>query len=157
MLTFWQQHCWDLIPFYFYCEQEMGPVQAQLAETFGLVIQCGDRVGERGVVAQAVHTLHQAVQPGSHPHPSCWEFSTEDYQEVYKWALLQCSFHWFIVYFIFLFSKRLVFQLVAHSRGLEVELSPDAKKLIHGYYMASRRARTQSQGVKISLASIKLL
>ncbi|PWA18208.1 hypothetical protein CCH79_00004176 [Gambusia affinis] len=112
---------------------EMGPVQAQLAETFGLVIQCGDRVGERGVVAQAVHTLHQAVQPGSHPHPSCWEFSTEDYQE------------------------RLVFQLVAHSRGLEVELSPDAKKLIHGYYMASRRARTQSQGVKISLASIKLL
>ncbi|XP_027861000.1 minichromosome maintenance domain-containing protein 2 isoform X1 [Xiphophorus couchianus] len=107
---------------------DMGPVQAQLAETFGLVIQGGDRVGERGVVAQAVHTLQQTVQPGSHPHPSCWDFSTEDYQE-----------------------------LVAHSRGLEVELSPDAKKLIHGYYMASRRARTQSQGVKISLASIKLL
>uniref|UniRef100_M3ZH92 Minichromosome maintenance domain-containing protein 2 n=1 Tax=Xiphophorus maculatus TaxID=8083 RepID=M3ZH92_XIPMA len=107
---------------------DMGPVQAQLAETFGLVIQGGDRVGERGVVAQAVHTLQQTVQPGSHPHPSCWDFSTEDYQE-----------------------------LVAHSRGLEVELSPDAKKLIHGYYMASRRARTQSQGVKISLASIKLI
>ncbi|KAM4718288.1 minichromosome maintenance domain-containing protein 2 [Anableps anableps] len=107
---------------------EMGLVQAQLAETFGLVIQCGDRVGEQGVLAQAVHTLQQAVQPGSHPHPSCWEFSSEDYQE-----------------------------LVAHSRGLQVELSPEAKKLIHGYYMASRRARTQSQGVKISLASIKLL
>ncbi|XP_054893794.1 minichromosome maintenance domain-containing protein 2 isoform X1 [Poeciliopsis prolifica] len=107
---------------------EMGPLQAQLAEAFGLVIQCGDRVGERGAVAQAVHTLQQAVQPGRHPHPSCWEFSTEDYQE-----------------------------LVAHSRGLQVELSPEAKKLIHGYYMASRRARTQSQGVKISLASIKLL
>ncbi|XP_014870953.1 minichromosome maintenance domain-containing protein 2 isoform X1 [Poecilia latipinna] len=107
---------------------ETGPVPAQLAETFGLVIQCGDRVGERGAVAQALHTLQQAVQPGSHPHPSCWEFSTEDYQE-----------------------------LVARSRGLQVELSPEAKKLIHGYYMASRRARTRSQGVKISLASIKLL
>uniref|UniRef100_A0A3B5LUC2 Minichromosome maintenance domain-containing protein 2 n=1 Tax=Xiphophorus couchianus TaxID=32473 RepID=A0A3B5LUC2_9TELE len=100
--------------------QDMGPVQAQLAETFGLVIQGGDRVGERGVVAQAVHTLQQTVQPGSHPHPSCWDFSTEDYQE-----------------------------LVAHSRGLEVELSPDAKKLIHGYYMASRRARTQTLSCKI--------
>ncbi|XP_008394464.1 minichromosome maintenance domain-containing protein 2 isoform X2 [Poecilia reticulata] len=107
---------------------ETGPVQAQLAETFGLVIQCGDRVGERGAVTQALHTLQQAVQPGSHPRPACWEFSTEDYQE-----------------------------LVARSRGLQVELSPEAKKLIHGYYMASRRARTRSQGVKISLASIKLL
>ncbi|XP_047205249.1 minichromosome maintenance domain-containing protein 2 isoform X1 [Girardinichthys multiradiatus] len=107
---------------------EMGPVQARLAETFGLVIQCGDRVGEQGVFAQAVHTLQQAVQHGSRPHPSCWGFSSDDYKE-----------------------------LVAHSRGLQAELSPEAKKLIHGYYMASRRARTQSQGVKISLASIKLL
>ncbi|XP_035981223.1 minichromosome maintenance domain-containing protein 2 [Fundulus heteroclitus] len=107
---------------------EMGPVQAQLAETFGLVIQCGDRVGEQGVLAQAVHTLQQAVQPGSQRHPSSWDFSQEDYQK-----------------------------LVAHCRGLQAELSHEAKKLIHGYYMASRRARTQSQGVKISLASIKLL
>uniref|UniRef100_A0A3Q2U0T8 Minichromosome maintenance domain-containing protein 2 n=1 Tax=Fundulus heteroclitus TaxID=8078 RepID=A0A3Q2U0T8_FUNHE len=104
--------------------QEMGPVQAQLAETFGLVIQCGDRVGEQGVLAQAVHTLQQAVQPGSQRHPSSWEFSHEDYQK-----------------------------LVAHCRGLQAELSHEAKKLIHGYYMASRRARTQTLSCKmISLA-----
>ncbi|XP_038149514.1 minichromosome maintenance domain-containing protein 2 [Cyprinodon tularosa] len=107
---------------------EIGPVQAQLAESFGLVIQCGDRVGEEGVLAQTLHTLQQAVQPGRLTHPSYWDFSNEDFQE-----------------------------LVARSRGLKVELSPEAVKLIHGYYMASRRARTQSQEVKISLASIKLL
>lgn len=50
-----------------------------------------------------------------------------------------------------------VFQLIAHAQGLQVELSPAAEKIIHGYYMASRRVRTQSQGVKMSVASIKLL
>lgn len=129
----------------------MGPVQAQLVETFGLVIQCGDRVGEQGMLAQAVHTLQQAVQPGNRLHPSCWEFCREDYLEVHRQVLcidlIFVSFHFL--------SDYLFFQLVAHSRGLQVELSPEANKLIHGYYMASRRARTQ--GVKFSLASIKLL
>ncbi|XP_072234988.1 minichromosome maintenance domain-containing protein 2 [Leuresthes tenuis] len=107
---------------------EMGPVPLQLAEAFGLVIHCGERVGEQALLAQTVHTLQQAVQPGKCHYASCWEFSTQDYQE-----------------------------LVAYAQGLEVELSPEAEKLIHGYYMASRRARTQCQGVKMSVASIKLL
>ncbi|KAG8009444.1 MCM domain-containing protein 2 [Nibea albiflora] len=47
--------------------------------------------------------------------------------------------------------------LVAHAQSLQVELTPEAEKIIHGYYMASRRVRTQSQGVKMSVASIKLL
>lgn len=49
------------------------------------------------------------------------------------------------------------FQLVAHARSLQVELSPEAEKMIHGYYMASRRVRTQTHGVKMSVGSIKLL
>uniref|UniRef100_A0A3Q3FC41 Minichromosome maintenance domain containing 2 n=1 Tax=Kryptolebias marmoratus TaxID=37003 RepID=A0A3Q3FC41_KRYMA len=100
---------------------EMGPAPAQFVEAFGLVVQCGERVGQQAVHAQSVHTLQQAMQPGIHHSPSYWEFSNEDYKE------------------------------------LQVDLGPEAEKLIHGYYMASRRARTQSQGVKISLASIKLL
>ncbi|XP_041824991.1 minichromosome maintenance domain-containing protein 2 isoform X2 [Melanotaenia boesemani] len=107
---------------------EMGPIPVQLTEPFGLVTECRDRVGAQALPAQTVHTLQQAVQLGKCQYPSCREFSTEDYQE-----------------------------LVAHARGLEVELSPAAEKLIHGYYMASRRARTQSQGFKMSVASIKLL
>ncbi|XP_017262230.1 minichromosome maintenance domain-containing protein 2 [Kryptolebias marmoratus] len=107
---------------------EMGPAPAQFVEAFGLVVQCGERVGQQAVHAQSVHTLQQAMQPGIHHSPSYWEFSNEDYKE-----------------------------LVAVCQSLQVDLGPEAEKLIHGYYMASRRARTQSQGVKISLASIKLL
>ncbi|XP_069369127.1 minichromosome maintenance domain-containing protein 2 isoform X3 [Paralichthys olivaceus] len=107
---------------------EMGPVPLQLADTFGLVIQCRDMMGEQALLAQTVHTLQQSAQPGKPLDPTCWEFSSQDYQE-----------------------------LVAHARSLQVELSPGAEKMIHGYYMASRRIRTQSQGVKISVASIKLL
>uniref|UniRef100_UPI0037E7E361 minichromosome maintenance domain-containing protein 2 n=1 Tax=Semicossyphus pulcher TaxID=241346 RepID=UPI0037E7E361 len=107
---------------------EMGSVPIQLADAFGLVIQCRDVVGEHALLAQTVHTLQQAVQPGKPLYSSCWEFSTQDYKE-----------------------------LVAHAQSLPVELSPRAEKIIHGYYMASRRVRTQSQAVKMSVASIKLL
>ncbi|KAL7373810.1 hypothetical protein ABVT39_014855 [Epinephelus coioides] len=107
---------------------EMGPIPIQLADAFGLVIQCKDIMGEQALLAQTVHTLQQAVQPGKPLYPSCWEFSTQDYRE-----------------------------LVAHAQTLHVELSPEAEKIIHGYYMASRRVRTQSQGVTMSVASIKLL
>ncbi|XP_060950093.1 minichromosome maintenance domain-containing protein 2 [Limanda limanda] len=107
---------------------EMGPVPFQLADNFGLVIRSRDMMGEQALLAQTVHTLQQSVQPGKPLYPPGWEFSSQDYQE-----------------------------LVAHARSLQVELSPGAEKMIHGYYMASRRVRTQSQGVKISVASIKLL
>ncbi|XP_035475771.2 minichromosome maintenance domain-containing protein 2 isoform X3 [Scophthalmus maximus] len=107
---------------------EMGPVPLQLADTFGLVIQCKDMLREQALLAQTVHTLQQSVQPGKPLYPSRWEFSSQDYQE-----------------------------LVTHAQTLKVELSPGAEKMIHGYYMASRRVRTLSQGVKMSVASIKLL
>ncbi len=54
----------------------------QLADAFGLVIQCKDFVGEHALLAQTVHTLQQAVQPEKPHYSSCWDFSTEDYKEV---------------------------------------------------------------------------
>ncbi|KAK2859450.1 hypothetical protein Q5P01_004070 [Channa striata] len=106
----------------------MGPIPIQLADAFGLVIQCKDMVGKQALLAQAVHTLRHAVEPDEPLYTSFRDFSNQDYLE-----------------------------LVAYAQNLQVELSPGAEKLIHGYYMASRRVRTQSQGVEISLASIKLL
>ncbi|XP_068160068.1 minichromosome maintenance domain-containing protein 2 [Antennarius striatus] len=106
---------------------EMGAVPVKLGDAFGLVIQCKD-IGQHGQLAQTVHTLQQAVHPEKPLYSSCWEFSTQDYQE-----------------------------LVAHARSLKVEISASAEKLIHGYYMASRRVRTQNEGVKMSVTSIKLL
>uniref|UniRef100_A0A3P9JGM3 Minichromosome maintenance domain-containing protein 2 n=1 Tax=Oryzias latipes TaxID=8090 RepID=A0A3P9JGM3_ORYLA len=107
---------------------ETGPLPLQFSEAFGLVVECRERVGQQAQLAQTLHTLQQAVHPGILNYPICWEFSTQDYTE-----------------------------LVSYARELQVELLPAAKTLIHGYYMASRRARTQSQGVKISVSSIKLL
>ncbi|RVE58752.1 hypothetical protein OJAV_G00198090 [Oryzias javanicus] len=107
---------------------EMGSVPLQFSEAFGLIIECKERVGQQAQLAQMLHTLQQAVHPGLLNYPLHWEFSTQDYTE-----------------------------LVSCARDLQVELLPAAKALIHGYYMASRRARTQSHGVKISAASIKLL
>lgn len=62
----------------------MGAVPIQLADAFGLVVQCRDMVGDHAVLAQTVHTLQQAVQPGKSLYSSCWEFSTQDYKEVNK-------------------------------------------------------------------------
>lgn len=61
---------------------------------------------------------------------------------------------WFCICVVEIFSD---FQLVAHARSLEVELSPEAEKIIHGYYMASRRVRTQTHGFKMSVGSVRLL
>ncbi|XP_008306000.1 minichromosome maintenance domain-containing protein 2 isoform X2 [Cynoglossus semilaevis] len=107
---------------------EMGPIPAPLADAFGLVVQCKDKVREQVLLAETVHTLQKAVEPGKPLYPSCWEFSTQDYKE-----------------------------LITHAQNLQVELSPGAEKMIHGYYMASRRVRAQSQAVKMSVASVKLL
>ncbi|XP_075906364.1 minichromosome maintenance domain-containing protein 2 isoform X2 [Nelusetta ayraudi] len=107
---------------------DIGPLPPQLVSAFGLVIQCRDSAGKHSLLTQTIHTLKQAVQPGKPLYSSCLEFSTQDYKE-----------------------------LIAHAQSLEVEVSPEAEKIIHGYFMASRRVRTQSQDVKISTASTELL
>lgn len=68
----------------------MGPVSLQLADAFGLVIQCKDTAGDCGLLAQTVHTLQQALQLGKPLCSSSWEFSTQDYQQVNKHAPLPC-------------------------------------------------------------------
>ncbi|XP_018596625.2 minichromosome maintenance domain-containing protein 2 [Scleropages formosus] len=99
---------------------EMGLVPAQIAEAFGLVIQCRS---DRYQFPLTIHTLRQAVTPGEPLYPACMQFTTQDYQE-----------------------------LLAYARGLQVELSPQAEKMIHGYYMASRRVRSM-----LSVTSLRLL
>ncbi|XP_066533289.1 minichromosome maintenance domain-containing protein 2 isoform X6 [Hoplias malabaricus] len=48
--------------------------------------------------------------------------------------------------------------LIAYARSLQVKMSPDAEMMIHGYYMASRRVRSDfSQGSSVSVASIQLM
>lgn len=97
----------------FLFEQEMGPLPLQLVDAFGLVIQCKDAVGKHALLAQTVHTLKQAVQPGKPLYSSCGEFSTQDYKEVQKHVLSYKNtpqvFNPLMLYFkIFLLSSSLL-------------------------------------------------
>ncbi|KAL7840703.1 hypothetical protein AOLI_G00260260 [Acnodon oligacanthus] len=108
---------------------EMGPVPPQVAEAFGLVIQCRDAIGHHPLLPMTVHTLRQAISPGEPLYPASMQFTTQDYKE-----------------------------LLAYARGLKVDMSPEAEKMIHGYYISSRRVRSDfSQGSSVSVTSIKLM
>ncbi|XP_023679586.1 minichromosome maintenance domain-containing protein 2 isoform X5 [Paramormyrops kingsleyae] len=91
---------------------EMGSVPAQLAETFGLVVQCRHN---RTLLPLTVHTLRHAITPGDPLYPASMQFTTQDYQD-----------------------------LLDHARSLQVELSPQAERMIHGYFAASRRLRSST-------------
>uniref|UniRef100_A0A3Q2Y5Y0 Minichromosome maintenance domain containing 2 n=1 Tax=Hippocampus comes TaxID=109280 RepID=A0A3Q2Y5Y0_HIPCM len=108
---------------------DMGAILPQLAESFGLVVQCVDHGGKQSL-AQAVHTLRQAIYPGEYLYPSLLNFSSQEYKES---------------------------QLVAHAQSLKVDLSAGAQMMLHGYYMASRVIRSQRHSVKMSVASVKLI
>ncbi|XP_007248985.3 minichromosome maintenance domain-containing protein 2 [Astyanax mexicanus] len=108
---------------------EMGLIPPQVAEAFGLVIQCREPIGQHPLLPMTVHTLRQAISPGEPLYPACMQFTTQDYKE-----------------------------LLAYAQGLKVDMTPEAEKMIHGYYMASRRVRSDSaQGSAVSVTSIKLM
>uniref|UniRef100_A0A8C1B3V4 Minichromosome maintenance domain-containing protein 2 n=1 Tax=Cyprinus carpio carpio TaxID=630221 RepID=A0A8C1B3V4_CYPCA len=108
---------------------EMGSAPLQLAESFGLIVQCRETSSNHSLLSMTVHTLRQAMSPGEPLYPACMQFTTQDYKE-----------------------------LLAHARKLKVDMSPEAERMIHSYYMASRRVRSDStQRSTVSVTSIKLI
>ncbi|KAI2648966.1 Minichromosome maintenance domain-containing protein 2 [Labeo rohita] len=108
---------------------EMGSVPLQLAESFGLVVQCRETGSNHPLLCMTAHTLRQAMSPGEPLYPASMQFTTQDYKE-----------------------------LLAYARELKVDISPEAERMIHGYYMASRRVRSDStQRSAVSVTSVKLL
>ncbi|XP_058621883.1 minichromosome maintenance domain-containing protein 2 isoform X2 [Onychostoma macrolepis] len=108
---------------------EMGSVPLQLAESFGLIVQCRETSSNHPLLSMTVHALRQAMSPGEPLYPACMQFTTQDYEE-----------------------------LLAHARQLKVDMSPEAERMIHSYYMASRRVRSDAkQRSTVSVTSIKLL
>ncbi|MBN3309675.1 MCMD2 protein, partial [Amia calva] len=104
---------------------DTGAIPSQMSDAFGLVINCQEAASEWSSVL-TVHTLRRAMRPREPPYPACMQFTTDDYEA-----------------------------FLAYARGLEVELCPEARKLIHGYYMASRRVRSDT--AKLPASYIKLL
>lgn len=63
-------------------QQETGSIPSQVAEMFGLMVQCRDLGGDEVSLPITVHTLRQAIQPGGPLYPACMQFTTQDYKEV---------------------------------------------------------------------------
>ncbi|XP_028816712.1 minichromosome maintenance domain-containing protein 2 isoform X2 [Denticeps clupeoides] len=123
---------------------EVASIPYQVPESFGLVVQCREALEDYPLLPQVAHALKQAVQPREPLYPASMQFSTQDYKEVGSGngpgkTLLRVS-------------------LLAHAQGLQVELRPEAERIIQGYYMASRRLRSDiAQCSSVSATSIKLL
>lgn len=75
------------------------------------------------------HVLQKAINPEAMLYRVSQQFRTQDYEE-----------------------------LILFAKNLHVQLSSEAENLIQGYYLASRRVRTDSvHGSKLSASALKIL
>ncbi|XP_048364315.1 minichromosome maintenance domain-containing protein 2 [Sphaerodactylus townsendi] len=102
---------------------------ANLIDAFGLLIHCTDPSYCHSMLPVVNFILKKAVDPEEASYVFSHHFKTQDYEE-----------------------------FVAFAKNLHAELRSEAEKLIHGYYLASRRVRTHSiHGSNVSTAALKVL
>ncbi|XP_007947908.1 minichromosome maintenance domain-containing protein 2 [Orycteropus afer afer] len=104
-------------------------IPANLVEAFGLLINCNESSPCNPLLPTVKHTLKKAIDPKGLLYVASKQFTTEDFEK-----------------------------LLAFAKNLNVEFSLDAERTIHGYYLASRRIRTDSVcGSKLSASALKYL
>ncbi|XP_015264418.1 PREDICTED: MCM domain-containing protein 2 [Gekko japonicus] len=102
---------------------------ANLIDAFGLLIHCTESSLCHSVLPIVNFIFKKAVDPEETSYVVSQQFKTQDYEE-----------------------------FLAFAKNLHVELGSEAEKLIHGYYLASRRVRTHSiHGSDLSTAALKVL
>ncbi|XP_054446195.1 minichromosome maintenance domain-containing protein 2 [Pteronotus mesoamericanus] len=104
-------------------------IPANLVEAFGLLINCNESSPCHPFLPTVQHTLKKAIDPEGLLYLASEQFTTEDFEK-----------------------------LLALAKNLNVEFSLEAERMIHGYYLASRRIRTDSVcGSKLSASALKYL
>ncbi|XP_042828791.1 minichromosome maintenance domain-containing protein 2 isoform X3 [Panthera tigris] len=104
-------------------------IPANLVEAFGLLINCNESSSSYPLISTVQHTLKKAIDPEELLYVASKKFTTEDFEK-----------------------------LLAFAKNLNVEFSLEAERMIHGYYLASRRIRTDSiSGSKLSASALKYL
>ncbi|KAF6100153.1 minichromosome maintenance domain containing 2 [Phyllostomus discolor] len=104
-------------------------IPANLVEAFGLLINCNESSPCHTLLPTVQHTLKKAIDPEGLLYLASKQFTTEDFEK-----------------------------LLAFAKNLNVEFSLEAERMIHGYYLASRRIRTDSKcGSKLSASALKYL
>ncbi|XP_008980986.1 minichromosome maintenance domain-containing protein 2 isoform X3 [Callithrix jacchus] len=104
-------------------------IPANLMEAFGLLINCNESSPCHPFLPTVQHTLKKGINPEGLLYVASRQFTTEDFEK-----------------------------LLAFAKNLNVEFSLEAERMIHGYYLASRRIRTDSIcGSKLSASALKYL
>ncbi|XP_027254666.1 minichromosome maintenance domain-containing protein 2 [Cricetulus griseus] len=104
-------------------------IPANLVEAFGLLINCNESSPCHPFLPTVQHTLKKAMDPQGLFYLASKQFTTEDFEK-----------------------------LLAFAKNLIMEFSLEAERMIHGYYLASRRIRTDSiHGSKLSASALKHL
>ncbi|XP_068090909.1 minichromosome maintenance domain-containing protein 2 isoform X2 [Hyperolius riggenbachi] len=109
-------------------QADLSMVPANLVDAFGILVHCNESSHRHPVVPLIHHSLTGAVRPGSHLCPASEQFTTQDFEE-----------------------------LISYAKNLNVAFSSRAETVLHGYYLASRRVRTDMSGSKISTSALRHL
>ncbi|XP_004588085.2 minichromosome maintenance domain-containing protein 2 isoform X1 [Ochotona princeps] len=104
-------------------------IPTNLMEAFGLLINCNESSSCHPLLPIVQHTLKKAIDPEGLLYVASKQFSTEDFEK-----------------------------LLAFAKNMKVEFSSEAERMIHGYYLASRRIRTDSiHGSELSASALRYL
>ncbi|XP_038622560.1 minichromosome maintenance domain-containing protein 2 isoform X3 [Tachyglossus aculeatus] len=110
-------------------QMDFSMVPSNLMDSFGLLIHCSESSPSHPVLPCVEHCLKKAVDQESISWTASQQFTVQDFEK-----------------------------LIAFAKNLHVELSPEAKNTINGYYLASRRTRTDSvHGSKLTASALKHL
>uniref|UniRef100_A0A8C5WBZ4 Minichromosome maintenance domain-containing protein 2 n=1 Tax=Leptobrachium leishanense TaxID=445787 RepID=A0A8C5WBZ4_9ANUR len=99
-----------------------------LIDVFGMLVYVNDFSQNNLVLPVTHHSLSKAVSTTSASWSTSQHFTTEDYKK-----------------------------LIAYAKNLQVKTNARAERLLHGYYLASRRVRTDMNGSKISTSALRHL
>ncbi|KAM5158201.1 minichromosome maintenance domain-containing protein 2 [Mantella aurantiaca] len=109
-------------------QMDLGMIPISLLDAFGMLVYCNGSSHNNPTVPLIEHSLLRAVRPGSSLCPASEQFTTQDFEE-----------------------------LISYAKKSKVTFSSRAETLLHSYYLASRRMRTDSSGSKISASALRHL
>ncbi|XP_040289805.1 minichromosome maintenance domain-containing protein 2 [Bufo bufo] len=109
-------------------QMDLSAIPSHLIDAFGMLIYCSQISHMYPDVSLVKHSLKRAVNPGASLSLAAQVFTTQDFEE-----------------------------LIAYAKNLHVTFTTKANTLIHSYYLASRRVRTDPNGSKILTSALRHL
>ncbi|XP_075126485.1 minichromosome maintenance domain-containing protein 2 [Leptodactylus fuscus] len=109
-------------------QMDLSAIPSHLIDAFGTLIYCSQMSHTYPDASLIQHSLKRAICPEAPLCLAAQHFTTQDFEE-----------------------------LIAYAKNIQVTYSTKAETLLHSYYLASRRVRTDSYGSKISTTALRHL